>query len=113
MAAEMEIIRVKAAETFQGLNIEDFHTTSAEGNEFFSAEVLQHAVDVNRREAHRIAEFGLGDRQTERIVDHQPDVLQASQELAEKMSDTLLGATATHIHNGLAQRALVNQRCPP
>ena len=40
VSAEVEIIRIEAAEAFEGRNIEDFHTASAEGDEFLPAKVL-------------------------------------------------------------------------
>ncbi len=68
---------------------------------------------MDRREAERVSEFGLGDRQGEAVAVREPDGVQTGVQLADEVGDPLLGLAPSVVEEPLAQDGLVDERHPP
>lgn len=74
-AAEVEIVLIECRDLLQPLELEQGEPIVRQRNKVVPPEPLQDAIDVHRRQAERVGEFGLRQRQPDRVILGQPNRL--------------------------------------
>src|SRR5215211_4801176 len=78
--------RVELRDLTEAIPILDYDPVSVPRQQPVTAQLLERAVHMHRREPQHIAQLGLGEGKTEAVAICLPDRLQAHEQLADKMS---------------------------
>ena len=112
-AAKQEIVLIKFGDLLEPLDIAQSQSMVGQRNQLVPPHLLQDAVDMHRGQAKRVGEFGLCQRQLDRIILTQPNRPQPPHQLAEQIGDAPACAPPSESDDAFAVDRLLLQRAPP
>src|SRR5687768_14072179 len=111
--AQLQVGRVELGRLLQERPIEDFQAAAMKLDQPFAAQLLERPVDVNRRQAERVTEVSLRERELARVSVRKSDRLQAKEHLAEEVRQVPARRALTEADNPRAENGGVDERVPP
>ena len=97
LAVEMQVAGIEEARAPERREIGNAKFPAAQRDEAGAAQFLKRAVHVHGRQARRVGDFGLRDRQVAGGAVREADRAQAQEELAEQVAEALEGGALAEI----------------
>ena len=111
VVVEMEVIRVEHRDVGDPRQIEQLELLALELDQAVAAQLLERAVDMDRRQAGRIGNVVLNQREVAPAVVRAAHRLQPQIELDEQMADPLIGAALAKVEVHSRWTAALTSSC--